>query len=67
MPAKSLNMLKRFFVAFIGQTLVAVGSAMIVMPGPAIVMDPRRIWGTGELISLGTVPVEAISRRDLTP
>ncbi|AJY70214.1 hypothetical protein RW64_11740 [Geobacter sulfurreducens] len=40
MPGKSLTILKRLFVALIGLTLLAIGIAMIVLPGPAIVMIP---------------------------
>lgn len=40
MPGKSLTILKRLFVAFIGLTLLAIGIAMIILPGPAIVMIP---------------------------
>ncbi|WP_224981978.1 PGPGW domain-containing protein [Geomonas agri] len=40
MSEKSLTILKRLFVAIIGLTLLAIGIAMIVLPGPAIVMIP---------------------------
>ncbi len=37
---KSLRAAKRFFVAIIGFTLLIVGTAMIVLPGPALIVIP---------------------------
>ncbi len=36
----SLNKLKRFLVVVIGITILLIGIAMIVLPGPAIVVIP---------------------------
>jgi len=36
----TLKKLKRFFVAVIGTTILFIGIAMIVLPGPAIVVIP---------------------------
>ena len=36
----SLKKLKRLFVVVIGFTILAIGIAMIVLPGPAIVVIP---------------------------
>jgi uncharacterized protein (TIGR02611 family) len=36
----TLKKLKRFFVAVIGMTILFIGIAMIVLPGPAIVVIP---------------------------
>lgn len=40
MPVWSPTFLKRLAVAVIGVTLLATGIAMIVLPGPAIVVIP---------------------------
>ncbi len=37
---KSLRTAKRFFVAIIGFSLLIVGTAMIVLPGPALIVIP---------------------------
>ena len=36
----SFKKLKRLFVAIIGITILAIGIAMIVLPGPAVVVIP---------------------------
>ena len=40
MPNWSLKAVKRFIIALIGFTLLAIGIAMIVLPGPAVVVIP---------------------------
>ena len=35
--------MKRFFVALIGGTLLLIGLAMVVLPGPAIVVIPAAL------------------------
>ena len=40
LEGKSLRAAKRFFVAIIGFTLLIVGTAMIVLPGPALILIP---------------------------
>lgn len=40
LEGKSLRAAKRFFVAVIGFTLLIVGTAMIVLPGPALIIIP---------------------------
>lgn len=37
---KRPNLLKRFFIAVIGGTVVLVGIALIVLPGPAFIVIP---------------------------
>ena len=37
---KSLRQVKRFIVAVIGFTILGIGIAMIVLPGPAILVIP---------------------------
>jgi hypothetical protein len=37
---KSPNQLKRFFVALIGGTVVLIGLALVILPGPAFVVIP---------------------------
>lgn len=37
---KSIKQIKRIFVAIIGFTVLAIGMAMIVLPGPAILVIP---------------------------
>lgn len=39
-PAWSKRTLKRFFVALIGGTVVLLGIAMILLPGPAFIVIP---------------------------
>lgn len=45
----SLKKLKRLIVAVIGMTILVIGIAMIVLPGPAIVVIP---------VALGVLAVE---------
>ncbi len=40
LEGKSLRAAKKFFVAVIGFTLLIVGAAMIVLPGPALIVIP---------------------------
>jgi hypothetical protein len=40
LEGKGLRAAKRFFVALIGFTLLIVGTAMIVLPGPALIVIP---------------------------
>ena len=40
LEGKSLRAVKKFFVAIIGFTLLIVGAAMIVLPGPALIIIP---------------------------
>ncbi len=37
---KTLRQLKRFFVALVGGTILVIGIAMLVLPGPAIIVIP---------------------------
>lgn len=37
---KSLKQLKRILIAIIGGTIVVIGLAMIVLPGPAFIVIP---------------------------
>ena len=44
---KSIKQAKRFIVAVIGFTVLAIGIAMIVLPGPAFIVIPLGLFILG--------------------
>lgn len=40
LPGKSLRQARRIIVAVVGFTVLLIGSAMIILPGPAVVVVP---------------------------
>ena len=41
---KSIKQIKRFIVAVTGFTVLAIGTAMIVLPGPAFIVIPLGLF-----------------------
>jgi uncharacterized protein (TIGR02611 family) len=53
---KSLRQVKRFIVAVVGFTVLAIGLVMIVLPGPAFIVIP---------IALGILATEFVWAKNL--